>query len=188
MLHRSKLNDVTSPSNANASWSIPASTETSIPGELSAFINPKACSSGLHLMLQQKHHTETSVTPEQATTLHKTGKRKLKQSTSLIDDEKLDRLLSMLRSNEFVGQIDPEYHERYLLPPSGIEISNSKSDGQGWTGKHQRRSLASFPQKERDSSFSQALKKIKSTPHVRSSHSLLNNCVQTAPYEPTGPS
>jgi hypothetical protein len=44
----------------------------------------------------------------------KLEKRPTNQKRTLVDDIKLDRLLQLLRTNEFVGTIDPKHHSHYL--------------------------------------------------------------------------
>merc|ERR1712003_420081 len=53
-----------------------------------------------------------------STRFHSLERRTLPTTNvSLIDREKMDGLLAQLRSDEFVGNIDPEYHSSYLSAP-----------------------------------------------------------------------
>jgi len=51
-----------------------------------------------------------------------TSKLQQQQQRILMDENKMKRLLSLLRTNEFAGEIDPEYHSRFLTSPDDEEM------------------------------------------------------------------
>jgi hypothetical protein len=92
---------------------------------------------------------------------------------SLVDNDKMKRLLGMLRSNEFCGKFDPDSHGRYLQPPM-LDLGDEQStESQHHVRllKAERRSFGHGLSKhlDRKSQFKDALKKIKSTPAVSGS-------------------
>lgn len=72
------------------------------------------------------------------------------QTRHLVDDEKMERLLLLLRSNDFAGEVDPQHHSKYFTSP---EKPRGSLDCL-------RRPIKS------KGLFKEALKKAKSTPSV----------------------
>jgi hypothetical protein len=154
MMHRSKV-DLQS-SCVNASWDMPIQKDP-IPHELSSFINPKACTSGLYLLLQPTPTATTS--PAQfEKLLQNNGKRRLKDTLSHagLDCHAIDRLLRMLPLDE-----DYYAHTKTALAP---HLSPPLH--------RQQSSLSSLPLKRPKSHFKQALETMRSTPHLSSSESV----------------
>jgi hypothetical protein len=62
-------------------------------------------------------HQSSSHQPISLPTMKQTCHPPNVSKRTLIDEAKMQRLLAMLRSDKFVGSIDPRYHTRYLYSP-----------------------------------------------------------------------
>jgi len=77
---------------------------------------------GNHLLIPETlHHHDTKDDTKPEISVLESSARASKSRLSLIDDEEMDKLLSLLRSNQFCGKIDPTAHAPYLASPQ-IEL------------------------------------------------------------------
>jgi hypothetical protein len=142
-------------SSANASWGkplspCPALNETSSP-------KPSIC---VNRLLQHLRRDHRQLLGDESSLKRK--KRLTPQKKNLVDDIKMDRLLQMLRTNEFVGIIDSKPHSHYLSEELLQESSKKCMVNEVIT----RRSFAYGSTRRESSHFKTALKKAKSTPAV----------------------
>jgi hypothetical protein len=109
MMHRSKeYGHMHLQSSANASWGKPLSPCLAYSNELvTSNTKPSVCVDRLlpHLRRDRRQLLVKSLKRE---------KRPTKQRETLVDAIKMDRLLQLLRTNVFVGTIDPKHHSHYL--------------------------------------------------------------------------
>jgi hypothetical protein len=109
MMHRSREYGHTHlQSSANASWGKPLSPCLANSNELvTSSTKPSICGGRLlaHLRRDRRQLLDESLKRE---------KRSTKQRETLVDAIKMDRLLQLLRTNVFVGIIDPKPHSHYL--------------------------------------------------------------------------
>jgi hypothetical protein len=90
-------------SSANASWGKPLAPCLS-PNDLStSSTKPSICVDRLLLHLRRDRRKLLDES-------HKCEIRPMPQKGPLVDAVKMDRLLQLLRTQEFVGTIDPKYH------------------------------------------------------------------------------
>jgi hypothetical protein len=139
-------------SSANASWGKPLSPCLS-PNDLSSSsTRPSICVDRLlmHLRLDRRKLFDESPKRE---------KRPMPQKRPLVDAVKMDQLLQLLRTNEFIGTIDPKHHSHMseqLLKESAKKCSVKNE-------LMPRRSFAYLSTKKESSHFKVAVKKARST-------------------------
>lgn len=141
-LQRSKGSQMLYQSQANASW---GPEEVACANYSNDFL-PLTAPPSSRLLLDSptlRRHVE----PKHRTTLNKL----------LMDEGKMEKLLSMLRSNTFAGEIDPQHHSKYLQSPELIKDR-----------LHRSVSRASCHDLGPKSQFKEALKKAKSHSAVSS--------------------
>jgi hypothetical protein len=143
IMHRSKeYGHMHLQSSANASWGEPLSPCLA-PDELfTSSTKPSICVDRLllhlHLRRDRRQLLDESLKREKSPT---------PQNRTLVDDIKMDRLLQLLRTNKFVGTIDPKHHSYHLSEEHELMT---------------RRSFAYVSTKRESSHFKAALKKVKS--------------------------
>ena len=125
MIRKSKLNDVyIEQSQVNASWDVFAErpstavwTRTQSPTTGQKMASP--CSLQLLNWTRSNHNEKvTAKLPSSDSTAPAISTpSKRKRLSNLIEPEALHRLLRQLRSDEFAGTIDMEYHSQYIEPP-----------------------------------------------------------------------
>jgi hypothetical protein len=148
MMHRSGEYKLTHlQSSVNASWGKPLSPCLS-PNELST------------------RSTESSICVDRLRLHLRRDRRKLKrrptlQKRPLVDANKMDRLLQQLRTNEFIGTIDPKHHS-YLSEELLQESAKQCTVNESMT----RRSFAYVSAKRESSHLKASLKKVKSSAAV----------------------
>jgi hypothetical protein len=143
-------------STANASWEKPLSSCLS-PNELStSSTKPSICVDRLLLHLRRDRRQLLAES-------HKREKRPTPQKRPLVDAVKMDRLLQQLRTNEFIGTIDPKHH-------SYLSEKLLQESAKQCTVKNElmpRRSFAYVSTKKESSHFKVTVKKAKSTAAAR---------------------
>jgi hypothetical protein len=149
MMHRSiQYTPVHLQSSANALWETPLSPCLPPDELLRSSTKPSICVDRLLLHLRRDHRQFLDESVERK-------KRPTSQRKTLIDDTKIDRLLQLLRTNKFVGTIDPEHHAHYLSE----ELLQESAKKCTMT----RRSFAHVSTKRESSHFKTALQKSKSS-------------------------
>jgi hypothetical protein len=147
-------------SSANASWGKPRSASSCLaPKELlsssssssSSTKKEPAASTGvdrllLHLRRDRRQRLDESIKREKCPTPQK--------KACLVDAIKMDQLLQLLRTNKFVGTIDPKHHSYHLSEEHELMT---------------RQSFAHVFAKRESSHFKAALQKVKSRQHQPSS-------------------
>jgi hypothetical protein len=114
MLQRSKPSDCIQ-SKANASWSSDQEEEEQHQMTLDQIVTRRSSQSGL-LLLLGRHVESSDYDAKQRHFCFNTNNNSKKQRL-LVDTTKMDRLLQMLRTEDFAGEIDPEHHAQYLSSP-----------------------------------------------------------------------
>jgi hypothetical protein len=140
-MHRSKdYGHMHLQSSANASWGKPLSPRLAPNKLLTSSTKPPACVDRLllHLRRDRRQRLDESIKRE---------KRPTPQKVALVDEIKMDRLLQLLRTNKFVGTIDPKHHSYHLSEEHELMT---------------RQSFAHVSAKRESSHFKAALKKVKS--------------------------
>jgi hypothetical protein len=93
---------------ANASWGKPLNPCLAFSNDLvTSSTKPSICVNRLLAHLRRDRRQLLDESP-------KREKRQTKQKGTLVDAIKMDRLLQQLRTNVFVGTIDPKPHSHYL--------------------------------------------------------------------------
>jgi hypothetical protein len=147
IMHRSKeYGHMHLQSSANASWGNPLSPCLAPNEMFTSSTKPSTYVDRLllHLRRDRRQLLDQS---------HKREKRSTPQKRALVDENKMDQLLQQLRTNKFVGTIDPKHHSYHLSEEHELMT---------------RQSFAHVSTKRESSHFKAALKKAKSTPAVAS--------------------
>jgi hypothetical protein len=139
-------------SSENASWRKPVSPYLACNGLVHISTKPSICVDRLLPHLRRDRHQLLDVSLNRE-------KRPARQRRTLVDGIKMDRLLQQLRTNAFIGIIDPRYHSQYLSEEP-LQESGSINELMN------RRSFAYVSKKRESSHFKSALKKDKSTSTV----------------------
>jgi hypothetical protein len=136
MMHRSRReHDLTHlPSPANASWEKPPSPRLARNVLFTTSSKAPICCDRLlpHVRRDRTKLLDESLNDE---------KRPAPRKRTLVDAFKMDSLLQLLRTDEFVGTIDPEYHARYWSEGLLQESANKCTVNELMT----RRAFASDP-------------------------------------------
>jgi hypothetical protein len=145
----------TKPGSANASWGKPLSPCLAPNDPSTSSTKPSLCVDPLllHQRRDRRQPLDESLKRE---------RRPTPQKKTLVDASKMDRLLHLLRTNEFVGTIDPKHHSHYLSEEP-LQASAKKSAANALMT---RRSFAYVSTKRDSSHFKAALKKVKSASAV----------------------
>jgi hypothetical protein len=147
IMHRSKeYGHMHLQSSANASWGNPRSPCRASNEMFASSTKPSICVDRLllHLRRDRRQLLDQS---------HKREKHPTPPKRALVDENKMDQLLQLLRTNEFVGTIDPKHHSYHLSEEHALMT---------------RQSFAHVSTKRESSHFKAALKKAKSTSAVAS--------------------
>jgi len=136
MLHKSKFESSAEPSQVNASW------------DFSAF-DSQTSSSGARPNSVQGARGSTH---EQALATNQAPSSSplKRQRPDLIEPEKLESLLELLRSDEFAGKIDVKHHSHYFKPPeTEIQLNNNR-DNAGSSNRVYHQSLTQLYEARKD--------------------------------------
>jgi hypothetical protein len=142
-------------STANASWGKPLSPCLSRNELSTSSTKPSICVDRLLLHLRRDRRKLLAES-------HKREKRPTPQKRPLVDAVKMDQLLQLLRTNEFIGTIDPKHHSylsEKLLQESAKKCTVNEL--------MPRRSFAYVSTKKESSHFKVTVKKAKSTAAAR---------------------
>lgn len=135
MISKCKFADFyTEHSQVNASWDVfeqqtstAARTQTQSPQT-----GRETASPGSPLLPRTRNYNDelTAKSPSNVAATEDSSPSKRKRSSNLIEPETLDLLLLQLRSDEFAGTIDLEYHSQYFEPALSevrLEASSSRN-------------------------------------------------------------